>query len=38
MEGAVGFDEDHGPDFADAKFEMGLHKRYGVQLPKVDKD
>jgi sporulation protein YlmC with PRC-barrel domain len=38
MEGAVGFDEDHWPNFADAKFEMELHKRYGVQLPKVDKD
>ncbi|MCA9130058.1 MAG: PRC-barrel domain-containing protein [Planctomycetales bacterium] len=30
MEGAVGFDEEHWPDFADKKFQIELDKRYGV--------
>ena len=31
LEGAVGFDESHWPDFADQKFTSELDKRYGVQ-------
>jgi len=31
MEGAMGFDEAHWPNFADQKFTSELYKRYGVE-------
>jgi sporulation protein YlmC with PRC-barrel domain len=31
LEGAVGFDQDHWPNFADPKFTSQLDKRYGVE-------
>lgn len=37
LEGAVGFDEDHWPNFADQKFTAELDKRYGVTRPMRDR-
>lgn len=37
LEGAVGFDESHWPDFADQKFTSELDKRYGVQRKMNDR-
>lgn len=41
MEGAVGFDEDHWPDFSDKKFQTELYDRYKVKRDagvKIDAD
>ncbi len=37
LEGAMGFDEDHWPDFADKKMTMELDKRYGIDRT-LDRD
>jgi len=37
LNGAVGFDEDHWPNFADTKFTSELDKRYGVERRRRDR-